>query len=114
MGTFIWRNVELPLQETERLFVRRVIGGNIRPVFRLSFSFIIVNIGITYNLACVAGGFSALVCLWFCKVRYSHTGGRERGEKTVRNTTCRQFFPLSSSPPPPSFSPFLIIFGRQK
>lgn len=55
-----WRNVELPLQETGRLFVRRVIGGNIRPVFRLSFSFIIVNIGITYNLACVAGGF--LLC----------------------------------------------------
>ena len=114
MVTFNWRNVELPLQETGRLFVRRVIGGNIRLVFRLSFSFIIVNIGITYNLACVAGGFSALVCLWFCKVRYSHTGGRERGEKTVRNTTCRQFFPLSSSPPPPSFSSFLIIFGRQK
>ena len=82
MGTFIWRNVELPLQETERLFVRRVIGGNVRPVFRLSFSFIIVNIGITYNLACVkAGGFSAFMCLWFCKVRYSHTGEGSKGRR---------------------------------
>ena len=67
MVTFNWRNVELPLQETRRLFVRRVIGSNLRPVFRLSFSFIIVNIGITYNLVCVADGFSALVCLWFVK-----------------------------------------------
>ena len=81
MGTFIWRNVELPLQETERLFVRRVIGGNIRPVFRLSFSFVVVNIGITYNLACVAGGFSAFMCLWFCKVRYSHTGEGSKGRR---------------------------------
>ena len=63
-----WRNVELPLQETGRLFVRRVIGGNIRPVFRLSFSFIIVNIGITYNLACVTGGFLLYCVCGFVKL----------------------------------------------
>ena len=56
--TVNWRNVELPLQETRRIFVRiLVIGSNLRPVFRLSFNFIIVNIGITYNLAWVAGFF---------------------------------------------------------
>ena len=108
MVTFNWRNVELPLKETGRLFVRRVIGGNIRPVFRLSFSFIVVNIGISYNLACVAGGFSALVCLWFCKVTMDTAiqgGGGERGEKTVRKTACRQFFSsLLLTPSPIIFS----------
>lgn len=109
MVTFNWRNVELPLQETGRLFVRRVIGANIRPVFRLSFSFIVVNIGISYNLACVAGGFSALVCLWFCKVTMDTAiqgGGGARGEDSEKDRLQAVFFLSPPHPLPHHFLPF--------
>ena len=91
MVTFNWRNVELPLQETIRLFVRRVIGG--KACFQAFLQFYYCKHRDHLQSCLCSWWFSALLCLWFCKVRYSHTGqGSKRGEKTVRNTACKQFF----------------------